>query len=162
MTRDNHILTKNVCKGRDCSCLLPNTYRSIAHFTSFPSLLHLLLQGPWMWGLTTRSVCPNRSHSWRTKGTHHDSCNHESLKHVLSNVIHPPIYIATFFPPARPNHYPYRSPSRRNYTCWTPCQSPTYKERGGLCLLPWQPGPEGFQHSGLMIFNLENWENWRR
>ena len=40
-----------------------------------------------------------------------------------------------------------------------PCQSPTYKERGGVCLLPWQPRPEGFQHSGLMIFNLENREN---
>ena len=90
MTPDNHILTKDVCKGRGCSCWVPDTCRSVAHFTSFPSLVPpppagtLNVRTPY-----TVSVS-HRGHSWRTKGRHHDSCNRMSLSSMfyrMSNIL---------------------------------------------------------------------------
>ena len=75
MDLDNEILTKDVCKDRDCSCWAPDTCRSVAHFTSFPSLAppppagSLNVRTPY-----TVSVC-HRAHSWRTKGTVSQACS---------------------------------------------------------------------------------------
>ena len=90
MAPDNHILTKGVCKGRGCSCWVPDTCRSVAHFTSFPSLVPpppagtLNVRTPY-----TVSVS-HRGHSWRTTGRHHDSCNRMSLSSMfyrMSNIL---------------------------------------------------------------------------
>ena len=75
MDLDKEILTKNVCKDRDCSCWAPDTCRLVAHLTSFPLLAppppagRLKVRTPY-----TDSVC-HRAHSWRTKGTVSQACS---------------------------------------------------------------------------------------
>ena len=80
---EDHVLTKGVCKGRGCSCWVPDTCRSVVHLTSFSSLVPPPPAGT----LSVRTLCTvsvsQRGHSLRTTSnrtiittTH---CNSKSL-----------------------------------------------------------------------------------
>ena len=91
MDLDKEILTKNVCKDRDCSCWAPYTCRLVAHLTSFLLLAPLLQQAAWRWGLPTQTVCATGLTAGEPKV--------QSLKPVVWYVKHPAIYLATLSPP---------------------------------------------------------------
>jgi len=53
----------------------------------------------------------------------------------------------------RPSDYKCKSLSK-NCTCWTPfCENPTCKEKGGVCVLPWETAPDGYERSDLVCNN---------